>query len=84
MDEPQAFPRADQWPYDLNAGRSSPHWPILALRAGTPVRIVQIQLGHSAPLLTLGTYGAFIPNAEDRAHWREHVAAAEAKRREVL
>jgi len=59
------------------------HWAILALRAGTPVRIVQIQLGHSTPMLTLGTYGAFIPNAEDRAHWREHVAAAEARRREV-
>jgi integrase len=59
------------------------HWALLALRAGTPVRIVQIQLGHSTPMLTLGTYGAFIPNAEDRAHWREHVAAAEAPRREV-
>jgi len=34
-------------------------------------------------MLTFGTYGAFIPNAEDRAHGREHVAAAEAKRRDV-
>ena len=43
------------------------------------MRIVQIQLGHSTPMLMLGTYGAFILNAEDRAHWREHVAEAAAR-----
>jgi len=46
------------------------HWAVLALRAGVPVRVVQCQLGHATPTLTLGLYGAFLPSGEDRATWR--------------
>jgi integrase len=37
------------------------HWAVLALRAGVPVRGVQLQLGHATPTLTIGLYGAFLP-----------------------
>ncbi|MGH7518511.1 MAG: hypothetical protein ACREOC_13740 [Gemmatimonadales bacterium] len=52
------------------------------LRAGTPVEVVRRQLGHATPNLTLALYGAFLPTAADRAHWRDQVATHEAKRRE--
>ncbi|MGH7518822.1 MAG: hypothetical protein ACREOC_15385 [Gemmatimonadales bacterium] len=39
------------------------------LRAGTPVAVVQQQLGHAKAKLTLDPYGAFIPSAADRAQW---------------
>jgi integrase len=42
------------------------HWAVLALRGGVPVRVVQTQLGHASPTLTLGLYGAFIPGAEEQ------------------
>jgi integrase len=44
------------------------HSAVLALRAGVPVRVVQCQLGHATPTLTLGLYGAFLPTGEDRAN----------------
>jgi integrase len=56
------------------------HWAVTHLRAGVPVAVVQRQLGHSTPMLTLQTYGAFIPTGEDRAHWTQHVTLAEARR----
>ena len=59
------------------------HWAVLALRAGTPVRLVQTQLGHATPTLTIGLYGAFVPGAEDRATWRARVTSHEAHRREA-
>jgi integrase len=59
------------------------HWAVLALRAGGPVRVVQCQLGHATPALTLGLYGAFLPSGEDRATWRARVTSHEARRREV-
>lgn len=59
------------------------HWAVLALRAGVPVRLVQCQLGHATPTLTIGLYGAFIPSGEDRAQWRERVTSHEARRREA-
>jgi integrase len=45
------------------------HWAVRMLRAGTPVAIVQRQLGHATAKLTLDTYGAFVPSGGDRAHW---------------
>ena len=38
------------------------------------------QLGHSTPMLTLQTYGAFIPTGEERAPWTQHVTKAEEQR----
>jgi integrase len=58
------------------------HWAVLALRAGTPVEVVRRQLGHATPNLTLSLYGAFLPSAADRHHWREQVAHHEARRRD--
>lgn len=56
------------------------HWAVSRLRAGVPIALVQRQLGHSTPMLTLNTYGAFIPTGEDRAHWESQTTAAEARR----
>ena len=65
----------------VHSGRH--HWAVLALRAGTPVRLVQTQLGHATPTLTLALYGAFVPGAEDRATWRARVTSHKAHRREA-
>jgi hypothetical protein len=64
----------------LHAARH--HWAVTNLRAGVPVAVVQYQLGHSSASMTLNTYGAFLPSAADREHWRATVAAAERKRAE--
>jgi integrase len=58
------------------------HWAVLNLRAGVPVAVVQHQLGHASASMTLNTYGAFLPSAADREHWRATVTEAEAKRAE--
>jgi integrase len=58
------------------------HWAVTYLRAGVPPELVRRQLGHSTPVLTLKTYGAFIPSGEDRAKWDGVVAADQARRRE--
>lgn len=56
---------------------------MLAIRAGAPVRVVQCQVGHATPTLTLSLYGAFLPSDEDRATWRARVTSHEARRREA-
>ncbi|HZM28562.1 MAG TPA: tyrosine-type recombinase/integrase [Gemmatimonadales bacterium] len=43
-------------------------WAVRKVRARVPVAVVQAQLGHSSPMLTLRRYGAFIPDGADRAH----------------
>ena len=48
--------------------------------AGVPLEVVRRQLGHSTPVLTLKTYGAFVPTGEDRAHWEKQVTKAEKRR----
>jgi hypothetical protein len=50
------------------------HWAVAHLRAGVPLELVRRQLGHSTPVLTLKTYGAFVPSGEDRARWEGVVA----------
>jgi integrase len=64
----------------LHAARH--HWAVTNLRAGVPVAVVQHQLGHASATMTLDVYGAFMPSGADRAHWRQQVAQAEAKRAE--
>jgi integrase len=56
------------------------HWAVMRLRAGVPLEVVRRQLGHSTPMLTLQTYGAFVPSGEDRAHWEKQVTEAEGRR----
>ena len=56
------------------------HWAVTRLRAGVPVAVVQRQLGHSTPQLTLKTYGTFIPTGEDRARWEAQTSADSARR----
>jgi integrase len=57
------------------------HWAVTNLRAGVPVAVVQAQLGHSTPTLTLKTYGAFMPQGADRAHWAEVVERDHERRK---
>jgi integrase len=57
------------------------HWAVMRLRAGVPLEVVRRQLGHSTPILTLQTYGAFVPSGEDRAHWEREVTKAEERRK---
>jgi integrase len=57
------------------------HWAVLNLRAGVPVAVVQAQLGHSTPMLTLMTYGPWIPTGADRQLWAQRTAESEARRK---
>ena len=59
------------------------HWAVRALRAGAPVAVVQNQLGHSSPMLTLSLYGRFIPQASDRAHWEQQATQRDQRLREA-
>lgn len=58
-------------------------WAARYLRAGTPIAVVQSQLGHGSPMLTLSLYGRFMPDSSDRAAWEQKVTDNEQKRREA-
>jgi integrase len=58
-------------------------WAVRHLRAGVPLKIVQVQLGHATPQMTLNIYGTFIPDGADRDHWQQQTAAFEQRRREA-
>jgi integrase len=45
------------------------HWAVRMIRAGTPIAVVQQQLGHGSPDVTMKVYAAFIPDGADRAAW---------------
>jgi integrase len=59
------------------------HWAVRMLRSGTPVAVVQRQLGHSTAKLTLDTYGQFIPSGADRDHWEQAATDYDTDRREA-
>jgi integrase len=67
-------------PRRLNVHAARHHWAIMRLRAGVPIAVVQAQLGHSTPMLTLTTYGPFVPTGADRAYWERQVTKAETRR----
>jgi integrase len=58
-------------------------WAVRHLRAGVPLKVVQVQLGHATPQMTLAIYGQFIPSGADRDHWQQQTAAFEQRRREA-
>jgi integrase len=64
----------------LSLHHSRHHWAATRLRAGVPLAEVQRQLGHSTPVLTLRTYGAFIASGADREHYRVLVEQDQARR----
>jgi integrase len=68
--------------YPLRNARD--HWAVYRLRAGAPVALVQTQLGHGSPMLTLTKYGRFMPSPADRNRWEAEAARVEAERRAVL
>jgi len=51
-----------------------------AARAGTPVAVIQAQLGHGSPMLTLTKYGRFLPSTADRAKWETAATEYETRR----
>lgn len=57
------------------------HWAVRAARAGTPIAVIQNQLGHSTPMLTLTKYGRFLPSASDREKWEKAATEYETQRR---
>jgi integrase len=59
------------------------HWAVRAARAGTPVAVIQAQLGHSSPVLTLSVYGRFLPRTEEQAAWEHRAAERDTARRKV-
>lgn len=65
--------------YPLRNARD--HWAVRAARAGTPIAVIQNQLGHSSPMLTLSKYGRFLPSASDRAKWEQAATEYETQRR---
>lgn len=72
-------------PLDLGAyyslHRARDHWAVRSLRAGAPVAVVQGQLGHGSPMLTLTKYGRFMPSAADRDRAEEQATQYEIRRR---
>lgn len=58
------------------------HWAVRQLRGGAPIRLVQEQLGHSSPNLTLSTYGQFKASGHDRDRWEAAATEYEQDRRE--
>jgi integrase len=66
--------------YPLHAARD--HWAVMRLRSGAPIAVVQLQLGHESPTLTLRKYGRFIPSGADRDQVEEAVVAYETRRRQ--
>jgi integrase len=65
--------------YPLHCARD--HWAVRAARAGTPVAVIQAQLGHGSPMLTLTKYGRFLPSCADRSRWEEAATSYEITRR---
>lgn len=59
------------------------HWAVRMLRSGTPIAVVQQQLGHATAKLTLDTYGLFIPSGHDRAKWETAATNYDTERREA-
>lgn len=57
------------------------HWAVQMLRSGTPVAVVQEQLGHSSPVETLEKYGRFRPSVGDRDRWEKARDEYEKERR---
>jgi integrase len=57
------------------------HWAVRQLRAGAPIKLVQEQLGHASPKLTLDTYGQFRPTGQDRDRWEQAATDYETERR---
>lgn len=56
------------------------HWAVRQLRAGAPVAVVQAQLGHGSPTLTLKVYGRFMPSGVDRSKWEREASKYDAAR----
>lgn len=67
--------------YVVHAARD--HWAVRAARAGTPIAVIQNQLGHASPMLTLTKYGRFLPSGADRDRWEQAATDYETERREA-
>ncbi len=51
-------------------------WAATMLREGAPIGLVQQQLGHASPMLTLSVYGRFIPSDADHDRWEAPIEHA--------
>jgi len=67
--------------YPLHNARD--HWAVFRLRAGAPVAVVQAQLGHGSPTLTLRKYGRFLPSGVDRDAIEQAATTHEQRRRDA-
>jgi integrase len=47
------------------------HWAACRVRIGTPIPVIQHQLGHSSPRQTLEVYSRFVPASDDRERWEK-------------
>lgn len=68
--------------YPLHNARH--HWAVRQLRAGTPVKVVQSQLGHSTSKITMDVYGRFIPDGVDRAKWEKEATKYDEEKQRVV
>jgi len=57
------------------------HWAVRRLRSGSPIHVVQRQLGHESAKLTLDVYGAFVPTGADRDRAEKNATEYEERRR---
>lgn len=65
---------------ELRLHEARHHWAVRMLRIGTPVAVVQHQLGHGNADITLRVYGPFMPDGADRRAWEAKASKAAAKR----
>ena len=57
------------------------HWAVRRLRSGSPIHVVQRQLGHESAKLALDVYGAFVPAGADRDRAEKNATEYEERRR---
>jgi integrase len=55
---------------------------MMRLRSRAPIAVIQLQLGHESPTLTLRKYGRFIPSGADRDQVEQQVTEYETRRRQ--
>lgn len=60
------------------------HWAATRFRASAPIQVVQRQLGHASPTLTLNTYGPFLPTSRDHDRIEDNLLEYEKERRSAM
>jgi hypothetical protein len=75
--------RGSTWPSAIPCTAPGTIGPSGQLGRGTPIAVIQAQLGHGLPMLTRTKYVRFLPSASDRAMWEAEATKYEQARGEA-